>query len=223
MAEVRRAASRRQRRRELGQNFLTDRSVVERFLDRIQICPGDLVVDLGAGAGALTIALLERGARIVAVEIDESAIADLRRRCARLPDDAKHQLRIVHSPIERFRFPREPYRVVANPPFGHSTAVLRRLLDDPTKGPYRADLVLQREVVRKRAASPPTSLASAAWAPWWTFEHGMVIDRRAFAPPPSVDAAVLHIERRELPVLPVWLAPGFAEVLRARWESGSPR
>ena len=211
------------RRPDLGQHALADARVVARFLDTIEITPGELVVDLGAGTGGLTLPLLDRGARVVAVEVDPVPARHLRRIAAALPTATQAQLRILEVSFDRFRLPTEPYRVIANPPFGRSTDVLRLLLDDPGGGPWRADLVLQLEVVRKRAALPPTSLLSAAWAPWWSFTHGMGIARRAFGPPPSVDAAVLHIVRRDPPLLPVRLAPGFADTLRPRWGgSASP-
>jgi 23S rRNA (adenine-N6)-dimethyltransferase len=118
----------------------------------------------------------------------------------------------LHWPL-----PREPFRVVANPPFAITTQLLARLLDDPVQGPHRCDLILQADVVRKRAQSPPNTLRSAAWAPWWTFEAGPVIPRSAFRPIPGVDAAMLTIRRRKNPVLPTWLAPRFVETLRHGW------
>jgi 23S rRNA (adenine-N6)-dimethyltransferase len=77
--------------------------------------------------------------------------------------------------------------------------------------------VIQREVARKHAAEPPATLRTAAWAPWWLFEHRFTIDRDAFRPVPAVDAALLTIRRREPPVLPPWLAPEFRDLLRAGW------
>ncbi len=219
MAEYQPSASRRRRSRELGQNFLTDTRVVHRFLDSVEVVPGELIVDLGAGTGALTFPLLQRGATVIAVEVDPWALDELHRRRAGLDPDVQAGLRIIASPIERFRHPPATHRVVANPPFNRSTDILRRLLDDPDRGPDRIDLVLQREVVRKRTEQPPTTLQSAAWAPWWIFAHGMTVERSAFTPRPSVDAAVLRVVKRDEPVLPRWLAPGFAEVLRPRWNS----
>lgn len=211
----------RARRRELGQHLLADSSAVRRILDAVDVRPGELVVDLGAGDGALTLPLVERGARVVAVEIDPRMLDRLRRRRATLAADAAARLRIVAAPLERVRLPAEPYRVVANPPFHRSTEILRRLLDDPRTGPTRADLVLELAVVCKRAEAPPTNLLSAGWAPWWTFASGPVVGRRSFAPPPAVDAAVLHIVRRSPAILPAFLAPGFAESLRERWHDGT--
>lgn len=210
--QARSAADRR--RRELGQNLLVDHAVVARALERIAPAPDDLVVEVGPGRGALTLPLARSGARVVAVERDPAMVADLRAAVARERLDA----RVVCADVRRFRWPREPYRVVGNLPFSLTTAILEALLDDPVTGPWRADLLVQREVARKRAAVPPTSLRSAAWAPWWTVDLAEAVHRSAFRPVPQVDAAWIEVRRRDPAVLPERLAPGFREVLRAAWE-----
>ena len=215
---VRRRTGRGRWRR--SQNFLADPSAISRLLRAVDVRPDDLVVDLGAGGGALTLPLADAGARVVAVEIDPVWVARLRDRVQRA--GVADRVRVVHGDLHTFRTPGEAWRVVANPPFGRTTAVLRLLLDDPVRGPDRADLVVQLEVARKRARQPPTTLRSAAWAPWWTFEMGTRIDRAAFRPVPGVDAALLTIRRREPPVLPAWLAPGLADALRPVWTPPQP-
>lgn len=203
-----------------GQVFLADPLAISRLLRVVDVRPDELVVDVGAGGGALTLPLADTGARVVAVEIDARWVARLRDRVAGA--GIADRVRVVHGDLRSFAVPAERWRVVANPPFGLTTALLRRLLDDPTRGPYRADLVVQLEVARKRTRQPPGTLRSAAWAPWWTFELGGRIDRRAFRPVPRVDAALLTIRRRDPPVLPTWLAPGFADALRAVWTPPQP-
>ncbi len=204
------------RRRELGQNFLSDPRHLRRFLDGLGPVDDDLVVDIGAGRGALTIALAERGARVWAVEIDRTIADELAARVERA--GLADRVRIIRTDLRRLRLPNEPHRVAANPPFGLTTELLGHLLDDPTRGPDRADLILEAAVARKHAAEPPIALRTAAWAPWWRFERGPTIPRSAFRPVPSVDAAVLRIERRRPAVLPVRLAPSFRATLRADWE-----
>jgi 23S rRNA (adenine-N6)-dimethyltransferase len=102
-----------------------------------------------------------------------------------------------------------------------TTALFARLFDNPAAGPLRADLLIQYEVARKRAATPPTTLRSASWAPWWTFQLGPVVPRTAFRPVPRVDAALLVVRRRYPPVLPEWLAPQLRELLRPAWNPPS--
>lgn len=211
-----RRTERDHRRRSHGQNLLVDRRVAERFLARAALRPADLVVEFGAGTGALTVPLARHAGRVIAVERDGAWLAELRRRLAAA--GLEDRVTVVRCDLRDFRPPDSAYRVVSNPPFGLTTALLERLLDDPDRGPSRADLLVQYEVARKRSAAPPTTLRSAAWAPWWTFEMGDRIGRRAFRPVPRVDAAWLTIRRRAAPVLPTRLAPGFADVLRDRWQ-----
>lgn len=203
------------RRRTLGQNFLVDDALVDRFVDGLDIGAEDLVVDIGAGLGALTFPLARAGATVWAVEPDPTWAAHLSASVHRL--ELTERIRVIPCTIERLRFPRVPYRVVANPPFGRTTTILSALLDDPVAGPTRADLVLEQGVARKHAVVPPRALRTAAWSPWWTFELGADVPRGAFRPRPGVDAAVLTIRRRPTPLLPERVAPDFLEALRPIW------
>jgi 23S rRNA (adenine-N6)-dimethyltransferase len=203
------------RRRRLGQNFLVDPRASERFIRSLDLGSGDLVVDLGAGTGALTLALLGAGVDVWAVERDPVWADQLRRRIE--ASDRAASARLLEVDIRQLRLPRRSFRVVANPPFGLTTEILGMLLDNPDQGPERIDLIVQREVAVKHSQRPPASLRTAAWAPWWEFHLGPTIDRGAFRPRPRVDAAVLTIVRRHPAVLPTWLAPRLRELLRPAW------
>lgn len=209
-------SARDRRRRELGQNFLADERIVRRFIDGLEIVPDELVVDIGAGSGALTSPLAAAGARVWAVESDPVWVSRLRRIFDE-PLVAHDAVRVIGTDVRDLRLPRKPFRVVANPPFGLTTEILALLLDRPDRGPDRADLIVQREVARKHATQPATSLRGAAWAPWWEFREGHGISRRAFRPAPGVDAAVLTIVKRMPAILPTRLAPKLRDLLRPEW------
>jgi 23S rRNA (adenine-N6)-dimethyltransferase len=114
--------------------------------------------------------------------------------------------------------PRSPFRVMGSLPFGATTALLRHLLDDPNRGLRRADLIVQWEVARKRAATPPTTMLSTTWAPWWSFALGRRIPADSFRPVPSVDGAVLRVVRREPALLPDRMADAYASFVRRHWQ-----
>lgn len=211
--------ARDRRRRSLGQNFLVDQALTRDIVAGLGTLDGDLVVDIGAGVGALTIELARAGASVWAIEPDPVWYEQLRR-TVRDADLTDH-VNLVCTAVERLRLPREPYRVVANPPFGMTTALLARLLDHPATGPFRVDLVVQREVALKHTTTPPVALRTAAWLPWWEFRLGRTIARTAFRPRPSVDAAVLTAIRRTPALLPVRLAPTFADALRPAWNAAA--
>lgn len=207
------------RRRTLGQNFLADPHLAHELVAELGPLDGVLVVDIGAGVGALTLELARAGASVWAVEPDPVWYEQLRQRL--YDADLADRVKVVRTTVERLHLPREPYRVVANPPFGITTSLLTRLLDHPAGGPERVDLVVQREVAAKHASTPPVALRTAAWLPWWEFRLGRTIERTAFRPRPAVDAAVLTATRRTPALLPHRLASSYADVLRPAWNAAA--
>lgn len=145
--------------------------------------PGDLVLDVGAGTGALTAHLLASGAHVVAVELHDGRAQVLRRRFGK-------QITVVRVDIARLRLPRRPFRVVASPPYAASSALLTLLMS--TDRLQSADLVLQRAAARRFVLSPP----AGRYSRHYQFHVGILVPRRAFDPPPQVDAAVLEVRRR---------------------------
>ncbi|MBD0292303.1 MAG: rRNA adenine N(6)-methyltransferase family protein [Jiangellaceae bacterium] len=176
----------RRSRRTWGWHRLTDEWAA-RIVADAEVRPGELVLDIGAGDGAITAQLLEHGARVLAVELHPRRAAELRWRFAGTATT------VIQQDAADLRLPRRPFRVVANPPFRVSSAIMRRLLA-PGSRLVAADLVLQRAVVAKYA----DGLAPAAvrWLRTWDVRRGRALPRRAFVPPPGVDCAVLVVRRR---------------------------
>jgi 23S rRNA (adenine-N6)-dimethyltransferase len=125
---------------------------------------------------------------------------------------------VVVADARTHPLPSEPFRVVASLPFGSTTAILRRLLDDPTVPMRRADVVVQLEVARKRTAAGPGTLLSAYWGAWFEFTLGARLPAACFRPPPAVDAAVLTITRRRRPLVPVSDRHRYLALIRAGFE-----
>ena len=178
------------------------------------VAHGDLVVDIGAGRGSITDALVQQGAHVLAIELDRARAAWLGERYATDPSVGSCRATRCASGL-----PRGPYSVVANPPFSITTRLLHRLLDDPTRAPARVDLVLQRQATRC-LGDPTGDPVALAWTPWFELSAGPRVPRRAFRPQPPCDAAVLTVVRRDEPLLPAALAPRFAAFVAAhhgRW------
>ena len=199
---ARRRTSRDERRRRLGQNFLRP-EFAERIVAEADFRPGQLVVELGAGLGAITFALARRQLDVVAIEIDPVWAERLRDRAGQALQD---KVRVVEGDFLSWSLPNRPFRVIGSLPFGQTTDVLRRLLDDPYLALERADLIVQWEVARKRAALPSSTLLSTTWVPWWEFRLGRQVPAEAFRPVPRVDSGVLIVTRRHPPLLPAAMA-----------------
>jgi 23S rRNA (adenine-N6)-dimethyltransferase len=152
-----------------------------------RVRPGELVLDIGAGRGALTAPLLAAGARVIAVEAHPGRANYLRERFA------GRDVVVVAADALATRLPRRPFRVVASPPYV-ITAPLLRLLLAPGSALTAADLVLQRAVVRRQVNGD--NRAAERIGRDWHIAMGISVPRRAFAPPPRVDSAVLVARRR---------------------------
>ncbi|MEK8225554.1 rRNA adenine N(6)-methyltransferase family protein [Oerskovia sp. M15] len=172
-------------RHENGQNFLTDPASRARWSTSLP--------DLGpdprdrCGDGAITVPLARLGRPVVAIEIDERQVRRLRRRLPRTVE-------VRHADYLRSLHPAEPHVVVGNVPFHLTTAILRRLLDEPAWS--RAVLLVQWEVARRRAGVGGATMLTAQWWPWYSFDLCARVPARAFRPAPSTDGGLLSITRR---------------------------
>ena len=160
---------------------------------RAGIRDGDLVVDLGAGTGALTGALVEAGARVIAIELHPGRADALRDLFAGAP------VTVVRADVARARLPRRPFRVVANPPWSLAETVRAGLLRAP--GLVQADLVLPRWLVRRWAARYPRSRSAPHCGP----SRSVPPPRRA-RPWPCYEGATRQVGRTARGMR--WVEPG---------------
>ena len=154
-----------------------DHEWAARIVAQAGVRPGELVLDIGAGDGALTAPLIRAGARVIAVELHPARAERLRQQ---FPDAT-----VVHADAASLRLPSRPFRVVASPPYG-ITAGLLGLLLAPGSRLVAADLVLQRAAVRRHATRRTRG---------FRVTMGASVPRSAFRPPPQVDSAVLVVRR----------------------------
>ncbi len=172
-----------------GAHFLPPWLAAE-LVRRAGVRADELVLDLGAGSGALTAPLLRAGARVLAVERDARLAGRLQRRFADQP-----AVRVVTDDLCRIPLPRKGFRVVANIPFGVTTRLVRRLLDD-SSALRAADIVVAAGVCRALSSRRPANRATLWWSARFTLAAGRKVAAGCFSPPPSVDAAVLVVRRR---------------------------
>jgi 23S rRNA (adenine-N6)-dimethyltransferase len=176
-----------------------------------------LMLDLGAGGGVLTRALADTGARVRAVELDAAALSELRRRFGSDP-----RVEVVDGDATLFPLPRERFGVVANLPFAAGTAILRRLLGDPRVRLTQLDAIVEWGLAVKRTAVWPSTLVGCTWGAWYELSLVRRVPRACFAPPPSVDAAVLRAIRRRVPLVAASEAASYDALLRRAFARQAP-
>jgi len=162
-----------------------------------QLTGGEAILEVGPGLGGLTAAILESGATVTAVERDPERVAHLRARFATAITAGR--LHLVAGDAATLRPELPPgWRVLANPPFNLTAALLRSwLLDDWPGGPPRAiDLVLQREAARKLCGAPGAETRSSVMVRLaGNARIAAHLGRGDVSPPSRVDLVVWSLRR----------------------------
>jgi 16S rRNA (adenine1518-N6/adenine1519-N6)-dimethyltransferase len=186
-----------------GQNFVIDPNTVRRIVRESGVGPADVVVEVGPGLGSLTLALLEVGARVVAVEVDERLAARLPATVAAHAPEAAERLQVVAADAMRVtELPGPPpTALVANLPYNVSVPVLIHLL---TLLPSleRGLVMVQSEVADRLSAGPGSKVygvpsVKAAW--FADVRRAGAVARHVFWPAPNVDSGLVAWVRREPP------------------------
>ena len=179
-------------RKRFGQHFLADRSIVEAIVDAIDPRPGEVLVEIGPGLGALTDPLVERCGRLTVIELDRDLAARLRRR---------GELSVVEADVLKVDFSALAQtlggrmRVVGNLPYNISTPILFHLLGHVEQVADQ-HFMLQKEVVERMAAAPGSKdFGRLSVMLQWRYAIEAVLDvpPEAFEPPPRVDSAVVRM------------------------------
>jgi 16S rRNA (adenine1518-N6/adenine1519-N6)-dimethyltransferase len=195
------------KRKALGQHFLASRSVLKKIIDVISPQKDELIVEIGAGKGALTFPLAERCARVIAIEKDKSLarflLENRRDNLIVLEEDVlRTNFRELLAREQRFR---GKTKLVGNLPYVISSPLLFKVLEE--KGLFsRCVFLLQKEVAERIIAHP----GSKTYAPlsilfqmdYETRLH-FIIAPGSFSPPPQVQSALVSLERRPGPLFPV--------------------
>ena len=187
-----------QPRKRFGQNFLHDPGTIRRILDAVRPRPGERLVEIGPGQGAITRGLLEQAGALDAIELDRDLIEPLRERLGSHGDLRLHSADALRFDLCALAAAPASLRVVGNLPYNLSTPLLFRFLE-------QADcildlhLMLQREVVERIAADPGSKIygrLSVMVQTWCEAECLFRIGPGAFTPAPKVESAFLRLRPR---------------------------
>lgn len=167
-----------------------DSSWAHRVVGDAGVVSGDLVLDVGAGNGVLTRALVAAGAHVIAIELHPHRAAGLRDQFDR------SEVTVVRADASDLRLPRRPFKVVANPPFGITTSLVKRLVS-PGSRLIRADLIVPWHAAQRWGSH--NAPGRGRWGAAFMVHLGRPPPKSAFHPPPPNDVALLVIVRRTAP------------------------
>ena len=179
-------------RKRFGQHFLTDRGIIEDIVQAIAPQPGQAMVEIGPGLGAMTQPLVERLGHLTVIELDRDLAVQLR---------ARANLTVIESDVLRVNFRQladaanTKIRVVGNLPYNISTPILFHLLDvaDAIEDQH---FMLQKEVIDRMVAKPSTSDFSrlSVMLQWrYAMENVLFVPPASFDPPPRVNSAIVRM------------------------------
>jgi 16S rRNA (adenine1518-N6/adenine1519-N6)-dimethyltransferase len=203
-------------RKRFGQHFLHDPQVIARIVNAIAPEPGQRLVEIGPGLGAITLPLLERAGRMEVVELDRDVIPVLVERArAKGAELVVHEGDALEFDFAALRGDGPRLRLVGNLPYNISTPLLFHLLD-ATEAVADMHFMLQKEVVDRMAAQPDTAdygRLTVMLATRCRVEKLFEVGPGAFRPPPRVDSAIVRVVPHAVPPFPVGDPARFARVV----------
>jgi 16S rRNA (adenine1518-N6/adenine1519-N6)-dimethyltransferase len=203
-------------KKSLGQHFLHERGVVDRIILALDPRPGDRVVEIGPGQGAMTFPLLDRHGTLTAIEFDRDLLAPLGVRAR------EHgHLELIHANVLDVDFTAladgVPLRLVGNLPYNLSSPILFHALDHAA-AVRDMHFMLQKEVVDRMAAGPGSKVygrLSVMLQAWCRVTALFTVGPGAFRPPPKVDSAVVRLVPRDPAEVGIDDPARFAAIVRS--------
>lgn len=181
----------------LGQNFLTDESVLRDIVDGAEVTEEDLVIEIGPGVGSLTAQLLGKAKRVVSVELDNDLIPILQEELGSEPNFS-----LIHNDALKVDFneiigDEKSVKLVANLPYYVTTPIIARLLKENYK--FKSlTIMIQKEVAERIDAEPSTKDYGALSLLVQYYCDTKIVRRvspRCFIPQPKVDSIVIRLDR----------------------------
>ncbi|KAG7926892.1 hypothetical protein KL925_003177 [Ogataea polymorpha] len=179
---------------DLGQHILKNPLIAQGIVDKAEIRPSDVVLEIGPGTGNLTVRILEKARKVIASEVDPKMAAELTKRVQGTPYEKK--LEIIMGDFMKLET--LPYFdvCISNTPYQISSGIVFKLLSMP-RPPRIAVLMFQREFAMNLTARPGDALynrLSANAQMWANVKHVMKVGKNNFRPPPKVESSVVKVE-----------------------------
>ena len=194
----------------LGQNFLTDLSVVDRIVESSEAGPRDLVIEIGPGMGVLTARAADAAGKVAAIEVDAKLIPILRETLAPYPNVAVIHEDVLKADLQAIIDQEralsdgtlaEQVRILGNLPYYITTPILMKLLEERV-GVQSITIMVQKEVAQRISAPPGSRIygaLSVAVQYYCEIDYVVTVPKEVFYPIPKVDSAVIHLRLRAKP------------------------
>ncbi len=203
-------------KKSLGQHFLTDRSYIDKIVMAVNPQPGDRLVEIGPGQGAITFPLLRKHGELTAIEFDRDLITPLME-----ASEGVGRLTIIHKNVLDVDFGKlagdDKLRLVGNLPYNLSSPILFHAIEHAASI-HDMVFMLQKEVVDRMAAEPGSKIygrLSVMLQAYCRVDSLFVVPPGAFRPPPKVDSAVARLVPRAASDVGIADHRRFEEVVRA--------
>lgn len=182
-------------RKRFGQHFLCDQEIISRIVQAIDPRPGQHIVEIGPGDGAITLPILRKSGKLTVIELDRDLVPRIKARCADVGEIEIINADVLTVDLGQLSADGEKLRVVGNLPYNISSPILFHCIDHLDA---IADMhfMLQREVVDRMAAAPGSKVygrLSVMLQLACRVEPLLAVPPHAFRPPPKVDSAVVRL------------------------------
>lgn len=162
------------------------------MIDHAEIHQNDMVLDIGAGKGALTLPLSRLSKRVIAVERDEQLAGRLKKTFSK-----QENVKILGMDIRNMPLPGNPFKVVSNIPYSITTDVFGKLMDSPETNFQGGTVIIEMGAAKRITQKHSSNPRVAGWNTWHELKIIRRVSRSAFHPPPTVNSALIKITRRK--------------------------
>lgn len=177
-----------------SQNFIKNKKLIKKILDKTNINQNDLVLEIGPGKGIITEELSRRYKEIIAIEKDRKLYQFLKYKLRN-----RRNIKLVLADFLEYNLPDRKYKVFANIPFNITSEIIKKLTNQKQLL-ESAYLIIQKEAAQKLAGFPYTKknqLFSLILKPWFKIEIIYSFKKNDFEPTPNIDIVLLSITKRE--------------------------
>ncbi len=181
-----------------GQHLMHNKKLLNEIVHLAKVGKNDLVLDLGAGKGALTAVLCEKAGKVLAVEYDKMFVEILRQKFLQNPNTI-----IIQQNILKMRLPKDPFIVVSNIPYAITTSIMKMLLNNPANQFQGGAIVMEKGAAKRFTSKFVKDSYVIAWRMAFDIQYIKGISRNNFSPPPKVDSALISITRKTRPIVPI--------------------